>query len=447
MNRLNLDFSIESIEGRNDFLRAYISALPFTLTEDECETCANYVLWGKKDNGRNAVQDKELQIDTKYSTWTSGPLEESLDALLEQPTFSENSLLPLSAPPTKLVHQKFSRSEALAQCPPDLVPTYTNLFNQIDTIDLQLNYYDLLHGKRKEEPRASLLSRFTNDERLNLQAKGEALTQRAYLRLRHTLVELRRQQYTLRDSYTSVVQKTTPTPLSVPETLVFDADIPVYPLGLISSSELASLIFQEHVSPLAYTQPQILALNEYYWQKTTEPRPRIHFDFCNPDHVHALFEQYLDVDDAAQDVSIESTTPALIATLGYYRRHASLTQAHSDILEMKMAKLPNSEIAKAINYKFDKTYSANYISTIFCQKIIPLICDAARIHAEQIVNLVFPENFKKCTLCGRHLLINDDFFVKKTRSKDGYANRCKRCDKSERERKKSYVPKFTALNI
>ena len=52
---------------------------------------------------------------------------------------------------------------------------------------------------------------------------------------------------------------------------------------------------------------------------------------------------------------------------------------------------------------------------------------------EQIVqNLFFSEEFKKCSACGRTLLKSPRNFVRKSRSKDGYANKCKYCDNTKK---------------
>lgn len=62
-NRLDLDFSIDQIEARNEFLYNYLERPEFKkkpLTQDELEMCANYLLWGKDENGKNAVQRKEV---------------------------------------------------------------------------------------------------------------------------------------------------------------------------------------------------------------------------------------------------------------------------------------------------------------------------------------------------------------------------------------------------
>ena len=104
---------------------------------------------------------------------------------------------------------------------------------------------------------------------------------------------------------------------------------------------------------------------------------------------------------------------------------------------MDFKKEKNQNIAFYINKKYGKTYTVNYISTIFRQKIIREINEAAQYHEELISNIFFPENFKKCNYCGEILLCSTHNFVKKSRSKDGYANRCKRCDKKIREQAKN----------
>lgn len=133
---------------------------------------------------------------------------------------------------------------------------------------------------------------------------------------------------------------------------------------------------------------------------------------------------------------MEGTTSFLLKTLEFYIEQADLTDIQYKILDMKKDKIHNQDIADFVNFKYGKSYSTNYISTIFRQKIIKAICEAATYHELVISNLYFPENFKKCSGCGRHLLIDSHNFVKKTRSKDGFTNRCKICDRNARKQKK-----------
>ena len=115
---------------------------------------------------------------------------------------------------------------------------------------------------------------------------------------------------------------------------------------------------------------------------------------------------------------------------------ADLTDIQREILDLKIKKVRNQDIAKYVNGKYGKGYTANYISTIFRQKIIVRINEAAQLHWDVIENCFYPENFKKCTSCGRELLLDSRNFVRKSRSKDGFNSKCKRCEKKERQNRK-----------
>ena len=137
-----------------------------------------------------------------------------------------------------------------------------------------------------------------------------------------------------------------------------------------------------------------------------------------------------------EEQEIFSTTNLLIKTLWFYIEEAELTDVQREILNLKIKKEKNQDIAFYINKKYGKTYTVNYISTIFRQKIIPAINNAASYHKQIIRSLPFDEEFKVCTKCGRRLLRDPINFVRKSRAKDGLSNHCKACDKREREEKK-----------
>ena len=58
------------------------------------------------------------------------------------------------------------------------------------------------------------------------------------------------------------------------------------------------------------------------------------------------------------------------------------------------------------------------------------------INTDILENIFCPEEFKKCICCGEVLLRDPKNFVRKSRAKDGFVNKCKRCDKRDREIKK-----------
>lgn len=441
-NRLNLDFSLNTNIERSEFLEKYLQREEFIKrppTEDEMETMANYVLWGKDPiTGKNVVQTKEIQIETRNGTWDRGNDVESLDAMMESPTFNEAQLQPQTEAMPKKVRETFSRSEALAQCPPSMVPVFKDLFRRIDELDLCINFYDLAHGKREKEPRPELLAKFTAEEQEVLKERVSHWNQFKYLKRRHLLVEMRREQFTLKDTYASPIQRHSAPPIHLPQTQEFEADISVLPLGIMANNKISPLIFKDadHLNPSTYSEKELEMVSRFYWEKKeTKPSP-FTFDFRNVEHVYELFLQFFDIEDDIDPDQVERNTNAFLKTLMYYVDFAELPEAQREILDFKMKKVKNQDIADYINKKYGKSYTANYISTIFRQKIIPEINATAARHEEILTNLYYPENFKECSCCGRSLLRSADNFVRKSRAKDGFANRCKNCDRLDRQAKK-----------
>ena len=439
-NRLKLDFSIQSTNGRRDFVSQYVLQPQFQkspLNENELETIANYILWGKDEDGLNISQKGLVQIETRNKTWQRDDTE-SLDALLESPTFSEASLRRPTEARTRVAREVFDRKKTLGECPAHLVPVFEDLFHRIDSIELALNFYEFSHGRRKEPPRDQLQKRFSAEE---IEATQQAVTkwnQFRYLKQRHLIVELRREQFTLRDTYTEKhVRHTPPEPEIEPVDPDFDAEIPVYPLGL-AAGPIGGLVFreEENLNPSTYTEADLAKVLKFYWDKKSESRPVVFFDFTELEHIYELFSQLNELEDSVGALPVNSNLGKLLDTLKYYISLTDLTEAQHEILDLKISKIKNQDIADIINKKYNKSYTANYISTIFRQKIIPRINETAAFHAKIIENLSFSENFKKCSGCGKILLIDPDKFVRKSRSKDGFATRCKVCDRNDRQKKK-----------
>lgn len=439
-NRLHLDFSIPGTHERKAFVDEYVQRPEFIrapLTDDELETIANYILWGKDPDGMNAVQKGEFSIETRNKTWQRDDTE-SLDAMMESPTFNEASLRKPTEARTKIAREVFSREEALAQCPSHMKPIFEELFARIDKLELSIHWYEFDHGKRKEEPRSALQKRFTPEEVNAARKTAATWNQYKYLKQRHLIVELRREQFTLRDSYIERhMRHTPPEPDLDPVNLDFDAEIPVFPLGLVGTP-FSDLVFkpETELNPYTYTEDEIDTLIKHYWSKKQQSRPQLFFDFGELEHVYELFGQLNEIEEDLDALPLESNMKKLLDTLKYYIALTDLNEAQKEILDLKINKVKNQDIADQINKKYGKSYTANYISTIFRQKIIPHINETANFHALIIENMCFEENFKKCNGCGKILLIDAENFVRKSRSKDGFSTKCKKCDRADRQKKK-----------
>lgn len=444
-NRLRLDFSITTREERNKFLKTYLQQkqfIDFPPTEDELSTMADYLLWGKDADGKNGRQ-QGLELKSKHGTWDESPVE-SLDMLMEQPTFSETQLSPLGSTQYRVKKEKFSREEALASCPVNLREQLNTLFYEIDRVDYMIEWYELEHGKRIKEIRASLIKQFSEEEICTMRELVTHWNQYTYLKKRHQLVEMRREQYTLRDAFVKT-SFSSPTEQFAPDVLFdFDAGIEVLPLGLKhEDSQIGLQIFRtwRELIPGTFSQSDEKLISDLYWQKQAFNKKlqfapstqHFYFDFRELEHVYQLLDQQIELNELIPEQNIESNLKFLLDTLQFYIDQAELTDIHREILEMKLSKRKNTDIAWDINHKYGKTYTSNYISTIFRQRIIPRINDAAKYHEKIISNIFFPEEFKTCCHCGETMLRDPINFTRKSRATDGFSSRCKRCEKEARQ--------------
>lgn len=439
MSRLNLNFQLNSISERSDFIKSYLSSLKFIPTAEELEMCANYILWGKDADGLNVTQRKEIEIETKHKTWTKDDVE-SLEGLIENPAFNEISIVPLGSSRPKIPRVVFDRKLELSRAPEPQRQALTDIFNRIDSIDLMVEFYELEHGKRKKPPREELLTAFTIDEQEALKTKATKLNQFQYLKFKHELVELRTEQYTIKDTYAPQRQKDTTNILLPPDlkdTPVFGSEIEIFPLGLYGDKRVEEKIFQK-INPWELTEEEQKQINDLYWnqqrlyEKFSQSKRSRYIDFREMEHVRELIAIRGELEETAKREGPLGTTGFLLRTFDFYIGEAKIDEMHREILVFKINKKKNSEIAAIINEKYGKSYTDNYISTIFTQKVIKGISDAAKQHEEFIANLPFTENFKICNCCGKFLLKSPDNFVRKTNASDGFTNRCKRCDRLKR---------------
>ena len=70
----------------------------------------------------------------------------------------------------------------------------------------------------------------------------------------------------------------------------FDAEIPVFPLGL-KAGPIGALLFkdEENLNPSTYSEQDLQKILHFYWSKKSESRPTIFFDFTELEHVYELF--------------------------------------------------------------------------------------------------------------------------------------------------------------
>lgn len=375
-----LDFKIKSQTDRKDFIKKELSDNT-SPSNSQLELYANYILWGMTDKGEKDKIAKNIK--TKIDSWQKSK-ETSLD---------EFSFLQSHVPKTVayIRKEKFSREAALEDSPQHLKETLINLFKLIDETDLIITYYELIHNKRTKEPRTDLLNSFTQKEKEQLFKIAEKLDEHTYLKKRHLLIDLRTEQYTIRDSYS-------PTILQHPVKHISQdgqtTSLTLDRIDLKNPTHLAGIVDQ---------------LDNLYELKLR----RQEFN------THDNNESFLD-DGAHLIEEIINKFYSLI-------EKTNLEDYQLDILQKRIQHIPNDDIRWEINKKYGKTYSVNYISTIYHQKILPKIAKTADLEFK--LATLDKKDLKKCRKCQRVFPREAEYFRRQARAKDGFMPICKECAK------------------
>lgn len=107
-----------------------------------------------------------------------------------------------------------------------------------------------------------------------------------------------------------------------------------------------------------------------------------------------------------------------------------------DILIMKIDGLYNNDISIEIDKKYGKKYTNEYISSLWRKKIPKLIAEAAeQDYLEWYYTVVEKGQWKKCSRCGQVKLAHNFYFSKNKSSRDGFYSICKCCRNAKNKRK------------
>ena len=103
------------------------------------------------------------------------------------------------------------------------------------------------------------------------------------------------------------------------------------------------------------------------------------------------------------------------------------------LVELKIDGLTNIAIQQKLQLEFGLSYSNEYISSLWRNKIPELIASAAE---DELLNWYFLNvrkgHYKKCSRCGKIKLAVKKYFSKNTGSADGWYSICKECRKKKK---------------
>ena len=528
--KIQLDFSKSSLSDRLEVANRYANA---NLSAKNCKHIADYILWSRDENGTCISKNEDFELSSKWSA--SQP--DSMEAIMEAETHIPNFHVVGEIPPTLVRKQKFSRAEALGS---PLAPHFKALFEEIDRLDVLIAF---AMGK---EPREELVNRIEPSCLFALRAKAAELSPKELQRARHDLVDLRTEQYELRDSYKPQLRNA-----KQPIGKVELAPLEIEPLGLWAepTTTLGKFLWADEPTPpaneeerakLAQALKRLLArtckhtttqtqtqnslhdglheravenlshatartceqtskqdaigqenssktderevkigsnatarssrqdtkqtqieehscqnedgLHERAVEKTSHDSDYLHerevknsyqnheravtFDLRDPNSWLQLLPYYNTIYNAKLEAEerhdIESEAPALWNTIQYYFDRALMQAEYRLIVEMKSENWRNEDINNELRRRNLKTFSVNYISTIYKKRIPKLLAQAVEAHYELALALDQPDEWKRCSKCGKLLHLDSNHFRRLGKSKDGFVGSCKQCDKKKR---------------
>lgn len=390
-----------------DEVSAYYSTnFESATAQAELEKIANFILYGKDPKtDKNFCQKKEIQIEQAHSTYQRKKAE-SLDALLEDTTVKESDFQPIRKSAYKKIKPAIDREKDKD------IPGMKDLWEAIDRLAAQVRT-------------------FKENKQLGLD----------FYKKNHLLIQLRKEQFTLKDSVSEPIRGKTTRSLNTPSTSFTRNTGYIYDYNReYEYRKWRADHYRKDFGEEWYSKEQEALSNftisedkelNWHWVEVSKNE----LDLTDPVHVYNLLELYGTLKENSFE-NLNCDMKYVLWELEDYIERSNLSAARKHILIRKIDKVTNETIREELQLKFGLNYSDNYISTIYKQMICGQIARTAEIARDEWIYRNQPEKFKVCSTCGRRLLRDNRNFIKKKNSSDGLAARCKMCDKEIREKKK-----------
>ncbi len=348
MDSLKLDYKITDPAQRTELVRQIVAATPASkLTPFYLEKLGKYMT-------QTPAAIKEKQIITDNMMVTVNKRELSYQGFVEKLQNGEDGLYNYMTGGDKNI--LFTQKMGITQKDIAEVPGLRELVEEIAKVEQR---------KRKATGRNKFL-------------------------LMKQIIQMRKDQYVLKNSYNQLMTITNHLTKSINK-IDLTEHITISEDGQPHSDGLITFFNPTHVSCLLCNY---IPLKHYVWGK---------FD----NDLYYLLEDF----DKLIDKTLKDDYPILYS-----------------ILLQKIKDVPNKEIAAALLRDHGITYSPEYLSSLWRKKIPKLLSDKAK--EDWIVwHYTFEEygKWKRCSRCHEIKLAHPYFFTKNKTSKDGYYSLCKCC--------------------
>ena len=378
---------------------------------------ASYILYGKDENGQNAIQRNEtIDKNKRFKSYrTKDDSVASLDEVMENPMFDEQQIRSAyqrdiyTTPKPTIQRPRYDKKTGEMIDPGDSdIPGMTELW---DTIDRWEHYLHVLQGKVPPDENITNI----NDDPYHI-----------YL-VKHNLIDIRRGQYYLKDAYKPELhfQK-----LDHPKPQFYD--------WCGRSAYWISYNEWQHRVTHSYTHTVSQDLKDYETRGEGDQLEVLwvvcehDFDWENIQHIRALMTYYDALKEQVGD-KLNTYGITLIWDFERYCKLARLSPMRMRLLQLKFEKWPYDDILDIIEAEYGIRYDKNHLSVIMNQEIPKKIATVAK--RERLL-VETPRNERKtCIKCGRSLPRDLMFFSKHTARGDGFSTMCKECNKKMRVEK------------
>ena len=413
--KYSLDYSIERDVDRLAAVNDILDTLDTDPSSADLEQLATYILYGKDENGLNAVKRGEVTDgDKRYSTFLrKDDKNESLNAILENPTIPQETLEEVKPKTNYIIKRpainrpKYDKKTgALIDVGDGDIPGMQELWAEIDRLEHTVAVNE---GKVPPDENTQI---FTDSYR--------------YYQFKHMLVDLRRHQYYLKDAYRPYLHFVAVAP-SKSQTYDWSADS-FYWIGYEE--------WQKRIQN-SYTSAISKNLDDYETRIDQENGKlevkwvvREHtFDWENPKHIRALLNNYSDIYMQTWD-KLDSWGRTLIFDFDRYSDMANFSPVRLHILTRRIDKAPLHEILDELQEKFGIKYNENHLSSILSKEIPEKIALAAKKHRMELEYPLYKK--KKCNICKKYFPRDIVFFSRNRGRPDGFSSNCKECERRRR---------------
>lgn len=411
----SLDYDIERDTDRVIAVADILDKLAVDPSPTELEQMGSYILYGKDEEGYNAVQRGEITNgNTRYSSFRrKADKNVSLDSILANPLADQQSLEPTvkKNPYQKrkpvINRPKYDRKTGeLIDIGDADIPGMTELWASIDRME---HWLAVLEGKI---PAAETDHNLFDDP------------YRLY-QLKHTLIDMRRHQYYLKDSYKPTLHFPS---IDHPKAQFIDwTSDSAYWMPYDKWKDRVDHALLSSISKKIEdyeTRENASGELEVKWVVR-----RHTFNWEDPLHVRALINNYDALYDYVYD-KLDTYSRTLIFDFERYRKMANFSELREFLLDRKLARTPYEQLIAELKAKFGVSYNENHLSTILAREIPQRIALAAQRY--RICLETTDSEKKQCFHCKQWLPRTTLFFARNRTRKDGFASSCKECERQMR---------------